>query len=773
MPPPTNDRHRASGRPACVRPTPVAGAALALLLAIVGAVVAVASTPASAQAVPAYGIGPYESVRQAGTEHAKCAGLTSPELIAMMMVPTWGEAGTPVPPPMALGRWDNLSVSANNARLFAFGQTSGPYVNAYFNAGVGLWQFDSAGGWNLTAADAIDTLTAARQAASTMAFRYCNAPSSVARDDASLRRYAWGPWFACASGSTCEDLYNRLYRDGQVVATLDGSVSRFGGMEQRTCDIAGIGTGVTCWYVDPARAQGSTGWRAGTYDPNRTNYVTPLPKPFYVVRAGDREHRYWIQADTGYDIGITAHKRVVGNARSAGELVWEGAAPLCDRTAGRGSCGGTSGPRVASTPWGPRSQNPIGVFDTVTPHGDGRARVTGWAIDPDTSDPVDVHLYVDGQGAGAVRADASRPDVGAAIPGYGNGHGFDTTISVGAGTHEVCAFAINVGPYGDANAVLGCRSVTVDGNPKGNLEAVTAGTGGVRVQGWALDPDTVGPVEVHVYLDGAWAGTHAARSPRADVGAIYPRLGADHGFDIAFQTTGGTHQVCAFAINAGPNGNANAFLGCGSATVSSDPFGSLESIGAGPGAVSVSGWALDPDTGDAAVQVSVDGVAVGTLPTGLVRADVAAVFPGRGTAHGYAGSFTVAPGDHQVCATVLNQGPGASRPLGCRSVRVAGGDPSGNYEAAVRTGEGVRVSGWAIDPDSADPVTLHVYVNGAFSASAVADAHRADVGAVFPGYGPAHGFDATVGAPPGATVCVFAINIGPGTTNPLMGCRVA
>jgi hypothetical protein len=772
MSPSSPDRpRRVIARPAA--PLALVGAALVLLAVLAGVVLVSPPPPASAQTVPSYGLGPYESVRQAGTEHAKCAGLTSGELIAMMMVPTWGEAGTPVPPPMALGRWDNLSVSPNNARLFAFGQTNGRYVNAYFNAGVGLWQFDSAGGWNLTAADAIDTLSAARQAASTMAFRYCNPPSSAARDDASLRRYAWGPWFACSTGTTCEDLYNRLYRDGQVFAGLDGSVGRFGGMEQRTCDIAGIGNGVTCFYVDPARSQGSTGWRLGTYDPNRTNYVTPLPKPFYVVRAGDREYRYWIQADTGYDIGITAHKRVVANARNAGELVWEGTAPLCDRTANRGSCSGTVGPRVAPTPWGPRSQNPIGAFDNASPIGDGRARVTGWAIDPDTSDPIDVHLYVDGVGAGATKANTSRPDVGAAIPGYGNGHGFDTTVAVGGGTHQICAFAINVGPYGDSNVLLGCRSVTVDGNPKGNLEAVAAGTGGVRLLGWALDADTTGPVQLHVYLDGAWAGAYAANGPRPDVGAVYPRLGPDHGFDVTLQTGGGVHQVCVFAINAAPSGNANTVIGCGSASVSGDPFGSVEAVGSGPGSVQISGWAIDPDTSDAVVQVSVDGVVAANLPTDRPRADVGAVFPGRGITHGYSGSVNVAAGDHQVCATIVNQGPGASRSLGCRTVRVGSGDPSGNYEAAQRTGDAVRVSGWAIDPDSTDPVTLHVYVNGAYAASATADVPRGDVAAVFPGYGPAHGFDAAVAAPPGATVCVFAINIGPGTSNPLMGCRVA
>jgi len=48
---------------------------------------------------------------------------------------------------------------------------------------------------------------------------------------------------------------------------------------------------------------------------------------------------------------------------------------------------------------------------------------------------------------------------------------------------------------------------------------------------------------------------------------------------------------------------------------------------------------------------------------------------------------------------------------------------------------------------------------------------RPDVDAVHH-MGENHGFDLEVGGPPGASVCVYAINVGPGS-NSLIACRAA
>lgn len=88
-------------------------------------------------------------------------------------------------------------------------------------------------------------------------------------------------------------------------------------------------------------------------------------------------------------------------------------------------------------------------------------------------------------------------------------------------------------------------------------------------------------------------------------------------------------------------------------------------------------------------------------------------------------------------------------------------------------GERVTVAGWALDPDTDEaPISVHVYVDGVFSGGWSANQTRMDVGAVYQWSGPNHGFNATFSVPPGLReVCVYAINVGSGSVNPLIGCR--
>lgn len=106
------------------------------------------------------------------------------------------------------------------------------------------------------------------------------------------------------------------------------------------------------------------------------------------------------------------------------------------------------------------SANPFGSLDAVTVAVDGKVAVKGWALDPDTTLPVPVHLYVNkGFGASLV-ANTPRADVGRAHPLHGPNHGFVATLSLPTGAHNVCAYAINIGP-GNNNPAFGCRNVTV------------------------------------------------------------------------------------------------------------------------------------------------------------------------------------------------------------------------------------------------------------------------------------------------------------------------
>lgn len=101
---------------------------------------------------------------------------------------------------------------------------------------------------------------------------------------------------------------------------------------------------------------------------------------------------------------------------------------------------------------------PVSHLDEVSASGTS-VRVRGWAFDRDSSSPIRVDVYVDGKGAASVAASAFRPDVRRVYGLSRDALGFDTRITVVAGAHKVCAYAINVGR--GSNQLIGCRTVTV------------------------------------------------------------------------------------------------------------------------------------------------------------------------------------------------------------------------------------------------------------------------------------------------------------------------
>ena len=102
---------------------------------------------------------------------------------------------------------------------------------------------------------------------------------------------------------------------------------------------------------------------------------------------------------------------------------------------------------------------PFGNLDGTTWTGNA-LRVTGWTIDPDTADPINIHVYLDGVNVRQATANTPRPDVAAYYPAYGPNHGYDLSLNAAPGTHQVCTYAINTGA-GAVNPQLGCRTITV------------------------------------------------------------------------------------------------------------------------------------------------------------------------------------------------------------------------------------------------------------------------------------------------------------------------
>ena len=310
--------------------------AVVAVVAALGAFAGVATTASAplpaAAATRAFGSQPIDDVLHWANQYARC-GLTGNKLAALMVVPTFTESGayttpTQAPSPMTLSRWDTASA------LWAFGNKATAYQRAFWHPGVGMWQFDSAGGWNLSAATAINSWTSAEQAAKVMSSRYC---ASTSTTDLGKIRYAWGPWYACAASNevTCLGIYNEIFDGTDIWVNRAYGVGRLGGAQDRWCRIVGHGT-VPCYRIDPALAQGNRSFTSSS-----TSIPTPITAPFYSWVSGTTEYRTWLSSDTGYNATVTASKPITANARTS--LTWTLTGPaLCDTTSGAGACGGWS-----------------------------------------------------------------------------------------------------------------------------------------------------------------------------------------------------------------------------------------------------------------------------------------------------------------------------------------------------------------------------------------------------------------------------------------------
>jgi len=282
---------------------------------------------ATTAVAPVYTFGrePLADVTYWASQKAAC-GLTPAQLATIMLAPTYpetGASGTSAPSPMTLSRFDT------QASLYAFGDASTPYQRAFWHPGIGIWAFDSAGGWNLTAAQAISTTTSAQQAAITMSARWCSA--SAITDPVQRRASVWAPWHGCNAGA-CETFYQAMYDPAGPKVQVDDSVTRDGGMVTHSCRVDGWGD-VPCAYVDPAKAQGFRNWTIPSWG------RSPVSAPFYVLSHNGQEYRVWLAGDSGYDTGISAFKPITSNARTS--LTWAKGDFLCDLTAGRGACNWT------------------------------------------------------------------------------------------------------------------------------------------------------------------------------------------------------------------------------------------------------------------------------------------------------------------------------------------------------------------------------------------------------------------------------------------------
>ena len=149
-----------------------------------------------------------------------------------------------------------------------------------------------------------------------------------------------------------------------------------------------------------------------------------------------------------------------------------------------GVCSSSSAPRVAVQTH-QQPANPTGGLSSSSSLGTwGYYSISGWTIDYDTVNPIQVSLVLDGVVAQTKTANTAYSGLNASNPGYGDNHGYSfyTGKSTVKGTHTVCVRATNVGGGVDTNLV--CSSYVVYGPPSAASNLTLTNTGTSMVVGF-------------------------------------------------------------------------------------------------------------------------------------------------------------------------------------------------------------------------------------------------------------------------------------------------
>jgi hypothetical protein len=413
---------------------------------------------------------------------------------------------------------------------------------------------------------------------------------------------------------------------------------------------------------------------------------------------------------------------------------------------------------------------PVGAITAVST-GYRQAVVTGWAVDPDSTAPIRTDFYVDGKGAASVTANVATPSLAGQLGSGNTAHGFTAKLTgLSGGSHQVCAWGINVGA--GSNAQVQCKQFTVEsGNPVGVIDATSSAADTVKVRGWAIDPDTTAATKVRVQVDGVTKATWTANGTKPGLNAAKPGFGDAHSYSGTLTgVPAGKHQVCVVALNVAGSGSATT-IGCNTVTraTGSPQLNIDEASAKAPGVTRIRGWAIDPDTtGPVRIDIAVDGRTATSVTANTAKASLASAFPGYGADHSFVANLTgLAPSvPHQVCTTAVDVKGGNAATRSCTTVAQPTGSPKVSFDQAAATSIGtVTMRGWAVDPDVVTPVGVSFSLDGKQVSSMTASAASTTIPSSLSGYGTGHGFTATIGnVGPGAhTVCTRVGNVGGGS----------
>ena len=345
----------------------------------------------------------------------------------------------------------------------------------------------------------------------------------------------------------------------------------------------------------------------------------------------------------------------------------------------------------------PANAEPIGSIDALHPQSDGTASLRGWAMDPDTKDPIQVVVWVDGTEVARFSADGTREDVGAAYRN-GNAHGFDLRVPVPAGEHQVCVWAKD-SETGAGVSLGGCPSITMttsqpepvepepkpsepppeeskpsNAPPTGSLDTVQAPkddvAGPVELAGWAIDPDTDDPVVVALSVNGTEEERVVADLPRPDLKPL--GHGEEHGWQATLELPAGRQEVCAAALDAATGAPTRLRCQVLQLAENVEPVGSLDAVGPWRNStVLLRGWAVDRNAdGPVDITVTVDGKPARRVVADRPRPDVTRALGTPRDAHGFDLALPAERGKHEVCVLARDTSTDEAKTLRCEEVVV-------------------------------------------------------------------------------------------------------
>lgn len=404
--------------------------------------------------------------------------------------------------------------------------------------------------------------------------------------------------------------------------------------------------------------------------------------------------------------------------------------------------------------------------------GAGGITLSGWAVDPDsTGFAANIAFQVNSTWR-SLPANQAGADLSGSYNSAGPNHYFSGFFGFDPGTYTVCAYVPNVGGVGVTGS-LGCQTVGVTAapNPVGAISNVQTGPGTVTITGWAVRPDVpTGAINVAANVGSSWIGATVGIG-NSDAPANVSGAGPNQGYSVTLSLAPGTQQICIWVSKTGSGASP---IGCRSVTIPAPAPArvSVQSVTVTGNAVTVSGWAVWPDSLSSTVRLAINvGGQWWPVDANVSNSSVASAVSGATADHGFTATVSLPTGMQNLCLWTTNQGASPTQ-ISCRQLTV-GGAPSvsqGQLESVTGGTGAISYSGWAtwIGNDSA---TVRVAANiGSNWYPIEANQPSSAAQNAGTGVGPNHGFSGTLAIAPGTYNVCFWMSKAEGGAQ-LMECR--